>query len=70
MELGHDGFGCRWPVTHRRMVPDGVVMDTPALDHDLRLLEQVEDLTVEQLVAQLAVERFAVAALPWLSGSM
>jgi hypothetical protein len=26
----------------------------PALDHDLRLLERVEDLTVEQLVAQPA----------------
>jgi hypothetical protein len=47
------------------MGPDGVVVDTLALDHDLRLFARVEDLTVEQLVAQLAIERFALAVLPW-----
>jgi hypothetical protein len=46
------------------MGPDGVVVDTPAFDRDLRLLERVEDLTVERLVAQSAVERFTVAILP------
>ena len=42
---------------------------TPLLDEDLGLLEAVEDLAVEQLVPQLAVEAFAIAILPgaaWL----
>jgi hypothetical protein len=36
----------------------------PGLDHSLGFLERVEDLTVEQFVAQLAVEALAVAVLP------
>jgi hypothetical protein len=34
----------------------------PLLDQHLRLPQRVEDLTVEQLVAQLAVKGFAVAS--------
>ena len=40
-----------------------VVVMAPALDENLGLEEGVEDLTVEQLVAQLAVEAFIVADL-------
>jgi hypothetical protein len=36
----------------------------PRLDHDLCLLEAVEDLPVEQLIAELAVEALDVAILP------
>ena len=46
------------------MRADCVVVVSPCLDHDLRLLECVEDLAVEQLIAELAIEAFAVAVLP------
>jgi hypothetical protein len=36
----------------------------PDFDHDLGLLQCVEDLAVQQLVAQLSVEAFAIAILP------
>src|SRR5262245_61236387 len=42
-----------------------IVMLTPALDHDLRLLQRREDLTIEKLVAQSPVEALHVAVLPW-----
>ena len=47
--------------THR------VVVASPILDHDLGLLQCVENLAVEQLIAQLAIEAFAIAILPWAS---
>lgn len=58
----------------RRPVPQGavrshsVVVIPPAFDQDLRLLERVEDLRVQQLVPQLAVERLDVAVLPRAAG--
>ena len=42
-------------------------MASPVLDHDLSLLQCVEDLAIEQLIAQLAIEAFAIAVLPWTS---
>src|SRR5215207_4880164 len=49
----------------RGVGPKGVVVPAPALDHDLRLLEQIEDLAVEQLVPELTcvtpIERIASA---------
>lgn len=47
--------------THR------VVVTSPVFDHDLGLLQCVEDFTIEQLIAQLAVEALAIAILPWTS---
>ena len=47
------------------MRPDGVVMVAPAADQDLGFPERIEDLAVEELVAQLAVEAFALAIFPW-----
>ena len=41
-----------------------VVVASPILDHDLGLLQCVEDFTVEQLIAQLSVEALAIAVLP------
>ena len=42
----------------------GVVVAPPVFDHDLGLLQCVEDFTIEQLVTQLAVEALAIAILP------
>ena len=39
-------------------------MPAPAFDHDLRFLERVEDLAIEQLVAQAGVEALDEAVLP------
>jgi len=45
--------------------PDGVVIPAPTLDQYLRLLQRVEDLAVEHLVPELAVEALVVTVLPW-----
>ena len=46
------------------MRPYGVVVTPPGFDHDFGLLQCIEDLAVEQLIAQFAVETFAIAVLP------
>jgi len=43
-------------------------MVAPLLDDDTSLLQTVEDFPVEALVAQLAVEGFAIAILPGTAG--
>jgi hypothetical protein len=48
--------------------PDRVVLIAPLLDDDGGFLQAVEDFSVEAFVAQLAIERFTVAVLPWTSG--
>ena len=50
------------------MWADGIVVTSPALDHDLSLLQRVEDLPVQQLVAQAGVEALDVAVLPRAAG--
>ena len=50
------------------MRPDGVVMPTPSLDQHLSFLERVEDLAVEQLVSELAIEGLIEAVLPRAAG--
>ena len=40
-------------------------MPPPALDHDLRLSERVEDLAIEQFITQAGVEALDKAVLPW-----
>ena len=45
------------------MRANGVVVMSPCFDHDLGLLERVEDLAVEQLIAELSVEAIVVAVL-------
>ena len=42
-------------------------MTAPALDHDLSLLQRIEDLPVQELVAQASVETLDIAVLPWTS---
>src|SRR5262249_44964166 len=44
-----------------------VVVHSPLFDHDLRLLQGVENLSIQTLVPQLPVEAFTVAVLPWAS---
>ena len=39
-------------------------MSAPLLDYDARLLQRIEDLTVEQLVAHTGIEALDVAVLP------
>ena len=46
----------------------GVVVDAPFLDDLLGFLKAVEDLAIEQLVSQLAIEGFAISVLPRRSG--
>src|SRR3712207_2654118 len=56
------------PVAQGGMRPDGVVVPAPGLEQDLRLLQAAEDLPVQQLVAELALEALAVAVLPGAPG--
>ena len=46
----------------------GVVVCSPLLDDDLRFAQAVEYFLIETFVAELSVEAFAVAVLPWASG--
>ena len=58
-------LGCGRDGAERGVRPKGVVVPAPALDHDLRLLERIEDLAVEQLVPEFTsvtpIERIASA---------
>src|ERR671913_1579939 len=54
-----------WDVAEGRVWPDRVVVPAPCLDDDLGLLERIEDLAVEQLVAELRVKALDEAVLPW-----
>ena len=42
-----------------------IVVTAPALNHDLSLLQRVEDLPIQELVAQASVEAFDITVLPW-----
>src|SRR5919199_6471483 len=53
-----------WAKAERGVWAYCVVVPPPALDHDLGLAQRVEDLAVEQLVAQPRVEALNVAVLP------
>jgi hypothetical protein len=46
------------------MRPDRVVVASPFFDNDPSLLQGVEDLAIEQLVAELRIEALAIAVLP------
>ena len=49
------------PVAKRTMWPLGVVEVSPLLDEDFSLPEIIEDLHVQALISELAVEAFVVA---------
>ena len=46
------------------MRAQAVVEPSPFGNEDLRLLQRVEDVAVEELISELAVERLDVAVLP------
>src|SRR4030088_3189906 len=46
------------------MRPDGVVVTPPTFDDDLRLSQCVEDLAVEQLIAQPGIKTLEKPVLP------
>ena len=50
------------------MWADGIVVTSPALDHDLSLLQLIEEFPVQQLVAQTGVEALDVTVLPRAAG--
>src|ERR1022692_823278 len=52
------------PVPQRRMRPHRVVLHSPLFDHYLCLLQRVEDLSIQALISQLAVEALTVPVLP------
>jgi hypothetical protein len=51
------------------MRPDGVVVTAPAFDDDLGFPQRVEDLAIEQFVAQSCIEALDKAILPRAAGS-
>src|SRR5215207_1103882 len=52
------------PVAQGGVRPDRVVVLAPSFDDDPGLLQRVEDLAIEQLVAELRIETLAIAVLP------
>jgi len=61
---GYEHFWCWSAVAERGMWAEPIVMLPPSLDDDLRLLQRVEDLAVQDLVAQPGVEALDIAVLP------
>src|SRR6185437_11210181 len=53
-----------WPISQGAVRPLGVVELPPLLDHHVCLFERIENLSIQTLVSQLPVERFAVSVLP------
>jgi len=49
-------FLVRWSVAEAAVRPNGVVVPTPSFDQHLDLGEAVEDLAIEELVPQGAVD--------------
>jgi len=52
-----DGLRCGWAVAQRAVGANSVIVFTPPFDQYLGLQQRVENLTVEQLIAELSVER-------------
>src|SRR5258705_10452936 len=57
----------RSPVTETAVWPPGVVFPAPVFDHDLRLAQVSEPLSVQALRAERAVETLDAAVLPCLA---
>src|ERR671917_1008416 len=64
----HDHLWSWRAVAERGVRAHRVVVASPALDHDLRLAQAVEDLAVQQLVTEPGVEALDEAVLPWAAG--
>ena len=61
----HHAFWRERAVAQRAMRSDCVVMVPPTLDQDLSFAQRIEDLAVEQLVAEAGIETLTVAVFPW-----
>ena len=59
-----DGFGARWFPSQSAVRSDRVEVLAPLLDDDPGLLERVENLTIQQFVAEPGTEALAVTVLP------
>ena len=59
-----DGFGGRWAVAQSTVGSLCVVVFPPLFNQDLRLAKAVEDLAIEQFVAEPGIEALAVSVLP------
>lgn len=71
MKLGRleqDSIWRWWSITKSTVRPDRIVLSSPHLDHDLCLLQRIEDLSCKQLISHLPIERLNVSILPWASG--
>src|SRR5215207_8060750 len=64
----HDHLWSRRAVAERGVRAHLIVVAPPALDHDLCLAQAVEDLAIEQLVAEPGIEALDEAVLPWAAG--
>jgi hypothetical protein len=60
-----DTFGCWRAVAQSALWPDCVIVASPSFDQDLGLAQRVEDLPVQQFVAEAGVEALAVAVFLW-----
>src|SRR5205814_8991985 len=67
-ERWYENFRSRRPIAQGLVWADGIVVTPPALDHDLSLLQRIEDLPVQEFVAQARVEALDVTVLPWAAG--
>src|SRR5579884_2744067 len=52
------------PIAQSRVRPARVVVHPPSLDQDLRLPNRAEHLSFQNLIPELAIERFHIAVLP------
>jgi hypothetical protein len=59
-----NGLRCGRAVAQRTVGSMGVVVESPPFDQDLCLKQGVEDLAVQELISELAVERLDVAVFP------
>jgi len=57
-----------WSSTDRSVWPNGVVVDAPLLDRNARLTQAVEQLAVQELFTEFALEALAVTVLPRTAG--
>lgn len=67
-ERRQNGLRCRWPVLEAAVRPECVVLPPPVLDNDLGLLQRKEQLPIQQLISELAVEALVVSVLPRTAG--
>src|SRR5437763_12267809 len=68
-ESWHEHLRGRSPVADRGMRADPIVVTAPALDDDLCFALGVEELAIEQFVAQACVEALDKAVFPRAAGS-